>query len=508
MKRGIYGRLFGGSFVVLVGNVLGMGIAFLTRVVLARLLGVDGYGVLAFCVSLLELLTLVTSLGMEEGVARNIPRHEDPGGIFLTAIQVAFGTALIAAGILALFSTTVSKLFLVPTAVPVVTLFAVALPFQSVVWLSLGGFRGIGDATRIAVVQNVLLRGAIVLFAVVGIYLGYGIVGAAAGWVVGTAVTAGLAVLILAQETSLLSSAQRTYSRLSNHTVPLLRFSVPLVIATAAWQLIQATDDMVIGYFLPPAEIGVFDAAFTTGRIMLLFVWSFSALFLPMFSELDDDETTHEEMTRLYSLVTKWVVVFTLPVFLFVVGFPGTIMTALFGEAYTSGGLVLAIVVAGFFVEVTTGMTRAALTAIGDTTFIFWTTTATIIANVGLGILLVPSFGIVGVAAATAVTYAALNVGSAIRLYVERGFHALSDALARITGSSVALFGLLYVLFGSSIRSSLPLVLLSGMVFYVVHMGLFFAVGGLEAEDFELLKGYADVLPIDINSLRDLLNRR
>ena len=89
MKRGLYGRLFSGALIVLVGNVLGMGIAFLTRIVLARLLGVSGYGVLAFCVSLLELLVLLTSLGLEEGVARNIPRVEDPGGVFLTAVQVA-----------------------------------------------------------------------------------------------------------------------------------------------------------------------------------------------------------------------------------------------------------------------------------------------------------------------------------------------------------------------------------------------------------------------------------
>ncbi len=357
MKRGLYGRLFSGALIVLVGNVLGMGIAFLTRIVLARLLGVSGYGVLAFCVSLLELLV-----------------QKDPGGVFLTAVQVAFVTATGAAVALALLSGVVSRLFLVPSSVPVVVLFALALPFQSVVWLTLGGFRGIGDASRIALVQNVLLRGAIILFAVVGIYLGYGIVGAAAGWVLGTAITAGLSLFILVRETDLLSSAQRTYDRFSDHTAPLLRFSVPLVIATAAWQLIQATDDMVIGYSLSPAKIGVFDAAFTTGRIMLLFVWSFSALFLPIFSQLDDEDADVEEMSRLYTLMAKWVVVLTLPIFLFVVGFPGAILSALFGDAYASGGLVLAVVVVGFFVEVTTGMTRAALTAIGDTRFIFWTT--------------------------------------------------------------------------------------------------------------------------------------
>ncbi|MFH5800276.1 oligosaccharide flippase family protein [Haladaptatus sp. CMAA 1911] len=507
MKRGLYGRLFGGALVVLVGNVLGMGLAFLTRIVLARLLGVSGYGVLAFCVSLLELLVLLTSLGLEEGVARNIPRSDDPGDVFLTAVEVAFVAAVVAAGALAVLSGVVSRLFLVPTAVPVVLLFALALPFQSVVWLSLGGFRGIGDAPRIALVQNVVLRGAIILFAVAGIYLGYGIVGASAGWVLGTAITAGISLFILGRETALLSSAQRATARLSEHTVPLLRFSVPLVIATAAWQLIQATDDMVIGYSLPPAKIGVFDAAFTTGRIMLLFVWSFSALFLPIFSQMDDEDADHDEMSRLYTLMAKWVVVLTLPVFLFVVGFPGAILSALFGEAYISGGVVLALVVVGFFVEVTTGMTRAALTAIGDTRFIFWTTTATLVGNVALSALLISPFGIAGVAAATAGTYAALNVASAVRLYLVRGYHAISSALVRVTVATTALFVLLYFVLGSWIRSSLLAVLLAGMGFYVVHLVVLLAVGGLETEDVSLLRQYTNSIPVNLQPLFDLFER-
>ena len=240
---------------------------------------------------------------------------------------------------------------------------------------------------------------------------------------------------------------------------------------------------------------------------MLLFVWSFSALFLPIFSQLDDEDADIEEMSRLYTLMAKWVVVLTLPIFLFVVGFPEAILSALFGEAYASGGLVLAVVVVGFFVEVTTGMTRAALTAIGDTRFIFWTTTGTLVANVVLGLLLISPFGIGGVATATAVTYAALNVASAVRLYLIREFHAISRALVRVTISTTVLFALLYVVLGSWIRSSLLTVLLAGMGFYAVHLVVFLAVGGLETEDVGLLRQYTNSIPINLQPLFNLLER-
>lgn len=484
-----HGRVASGAGYVFAGTALGMGLAMLTRVAAARILGPAEYGVLVLGVTLLNALAIVGLVGMRKTLARQLPITDDPGGTFAAGLGISLSIAVVLAAVVVGASGRIGTAFFGADTAVVVAVAGLAVPFLVALDVAVGAFQGTEDAVGKVAVQDVARRVAVATLAIGGAALGYGALGAMTGWALGVAVSAIIAVVLLWARTDLLSWGRRGVPIDRDAAVALVSFSVPIMAADSIWRLLQEVDNLFLGYYRPSASLGAYDAAFTLARGLLLFLWSFQFLFLPVLSELHGRGDL-AEMRRLYALTTKWIVVSAFPAVVVLAVFRRDVLAAVFGPTYAAGGLALLVLSVGFFAYAFGGLGRPALTAIGDLRTIVVGTTLALVVNAALNLALVPAYGIDGAAVATAASFGGVNLIYGYALYRRAAIHPLSSGLVRTLGASAVVVTILYVTLRGVLPRGLVAAFAAGVVLYAVHALIFLAVG-LEEADVELLTSAA-----------------
>jgi O-antigen/teichoic acid export membrane protein len=468
-------RVAQGAVIIFLGNAAGMALAFLARVLPARFLTSSEYGVFVLGVTVLNILALTGHLGLYDGVARNIPRSSDKSGEFTAALLIGTAFSLVLSALLVISIPILTRVLGGEQLSSVLVVIALCLPSMVIYRISAGGFRGLEDHIGRVILQNVIMRGGVLVSIVAFLAAGYGVIGASAGWLSGLVFSTVAAFSLLYLRTDLLAPPRRWRGLVVTYTRPLLRFSIPLMGAATIWQLMQKVDNLLIGAFLESSQLGIYDAAFTLSQLLLLFFWPFGFLLLPVLSDLHS-RNEFKEMQTLYSTTTKWMAIISFPSIAYLLLFSPELLATVFGESYRAGWKILSLISITLFVHVLAGTNKQALSAIGKTGKVFYGTTSAFIANICLNVILIPEYGILGAAVASATSYAVANVVFAFYLYRISGIQPISMALVKIlSGSSVAI-ALTYALIPDATPS---LVLLASVLpaFYIVHLIVVMSIG-------------------------------
>ena len=126
-KLDIFDRVLRGSAIVLLGNVLGAGAAFLTRTIAARHLGPSDYGLLVTGLSIMGLLAIFLTFGLTKTLGQKIPRSNNKSGIFQTALMISVLTSVLVCLVLVVFSDTVTTFLNMPNFEHIFLLFIATL---------------------------------------------------------------------------------------------------------------------------------------------------------------------------------------------------------------------------------------------------------------------------------------------------------------------------------------------------------------------------------------------
>lgn len=485
-------RIARGAVVVFTGHAIALGLAFLTRVLAARLLSVSGYGYLILGVTVLNTCALIAQFGLREGLARNLPIADNQRASFISAIQSAVTLGIALASILILFSKPISATFLGPAFSPILVAFAIAVPGLVLINVTVGAFQGVEDAPAKAFIRNAVYRGFILLFVLGALLGGYGAVGAARAWALGVGLTAVVGIIVLSTRTSLLPPIPR-WTRVDwSTTRSLVVFSFPLMIALSIWEVMHHADNLFIGYFLTGDSVAIYDAAFTLSKLLLIFLWALAFIFLPVFSGLYDDKKWNQ-MQLTYQKTTRWTILATLPLFLVMVSFADFILDLIFGPDYAAASYLMFILASAFMLHSMAGPNREALIAIGETRYILWTNLVALIANLVLNASLVPLIGVAGAAIATTSTYTLLNIALNYRLYTKWRISPVTRTVLMFIAVTTGLYFITFTMFTTAMELSL-LTVLTFIVGFIILYGLLLISlpGGIQKN--ELRRGVALIL--------------
>lgn len=459
-----------GTALVFLGDVLGVGGSFLSRLVAARYLGPGQYGVVVLGLTFLNVLATVSLLGLPEGIAQQLPRLKDPVGAIRKPLIAVLSIAVAVSLLLFVQASSVASVFEANGLAPVLGVFAAALPAVVAVRLLVGAFRGMESVGLRVLVQNVLYQAGAGAAVVVGVVIGVGPVGIAASWLVAAVAAAVVGSYAAYAKFDIVRGG-------TSSEVPLRRtvaFSLPLMVSHGLWMLVEQSDGLVLGYFSHASSVGIYDASFTVARMLLVLNSAASFLVLPLFSRLHDegDETT---IRRQYRLVTKAVVLLAGPAYLALVIAPDLILGFVFGQQYTAG-VVLGVVATGFFTHVATGVNGNALIAIGRTRTVMWGNLYCLGVNLALNVALVPFFGPLGAAAASAISYAVGTGYWGYHLYREIDIPPVYPGVAKGTALAVVSLLLFALLFRSVIENPVTrkVALAAGLT--VVYPAIIFVV--------------------------------
>lgn len=411
-------KLAKGAITNLLGKFGGQATYFIAQVVLARLLRPDAFGLYAIGLTIANMVGIVAPFGLHNGIIRFASDYWRRDDVRLKSIMLqGIGLALLSGLVLGLtfFATApwlATRVFNEPELVIVIRLFAVSFPLIS-------GVRVAAAATRVSQrmeysvyvmdfaqpVGNLLL---VVLF----YSLGWHVLGAVGATVASYALAFGLAVYYVVR---LFPEVLVSQPKVVNISRKLLVYSMPTAMAGLFSMLIFRIDRLLIGYFLPSAEVGVYQAASQSATMFAIILSAFNLIFTPMIADLYHDDEI-ERLEELYKVSTKWGLYVSLPIYTVLLFAPQDFMVALFGSGYASGAVPMLVLATAQLINTGTGAVGLMLMMTGHERQWFLISAAMFVVNVILSFLLIPRLGITGAALGSGIAIIGLFVSGLLRV--------------------------------------------------------------------------------------------
>ncbi|WP_276300057.1 flippase [Halorussus lipolyticus] len=483
-----------GGALVSGSKFVALGFGFLTQVAMARLLTEAAYGDVVLSLTVVNMATLVATLGMDDGVMREFPHHEETPakarGVVRSSLTVGTVTGLLAGGAVFVLAPTIAeRAFHDPSLAGLLRVAALGVPFSVLGSIAVSLARGSRDARAHAFV-NQLFRPAVRFGLIAGLVIaGAGATGAVAGQTAAV-VLAGLGALWFARRALPAFEAEPTAMYRS-----VLVFSLPLALSQGMGFLVSNVDIYMLGYFGSKAGIGAYNIAFQLSNLFTAILATVGFLLPPVLTRLHD-RGKHDEMRRTYQVMTKWMVVGGVPLFVVLFGFPETVIGLAFGDGYRDGATALRILAVGNFLAILLGLNTQSLVGLGANHVINYVLVAQTAVNVTLNYLLIPTHGIVGAAVASAVAVFVSDVlGSAV-LYSRFGVHPFTRRAFRPATWTLGVGAAVAVAFGFSI----PAGAVAAVVAFPVAV-----LGAVEPQDALLVEELEDRSGIALGPLRRLV---
>ncbi len=402
-----------GGMSALAVKVVGAGIVFGVQVALARLLGVESYGVYTYALAWAYLAVLPAKLGQDTASLRFVTElaAAQRWGLLRRYLRwstrlVLSGSLVVVAGFLIWVAT--QRAGLDPELRNVLMLAALLVPVAGLMQLRSAGLRAVGRITA-ALAPREIVRPIGILIVVIGVVWGAGIAPATAELAMTANIVVTLAVLIWLDRAfrkripDVAVAAART-----GQTRGWLVVGLPLMMMSGLHTLLTQTDVLMIGYRLGPESAGVYAAASRTSLLVLFGVTAVSAVAAPLIARL----YAAGRLTEL-KVMTTWalrgILLVALPVAL-VLALSGRLVLGLFGTEFVAGYPALVVLVVGRLLSATMGLAGFMMTMTGNERQAATSLFVAVIINVALNYILISWLGIVGAALATALVKLGWNL--------------------------------------------------------------------------------------------------
>ena len=413
-----------GTLVLLISTLCLVGLNFVSRVILVRSILPDDWSAFSIGLTLTSILVAVGTLGLPSAVARMLPyASTDPERRSIVRGTLIVGSLAGAASGVALWlaAPILGPLLGPPGTTLAFRFFAVGVGTTILATLVASVFQGYEDVTPNALFLQIVNPGLLVAFLAAAFLLpGHALsfLAALVSYAAASLLTLALSVVYLLRR---LPRRLPAGPRAPGAFDRLLAFAMPLFVVGVMSSIMGGADTLVLGVY-HPSEVGTYTATLTLARLIQIGVGAASYIFLPVAARFlrNDDR---ESVALTYTTVTKWMILFSLPLFVLFFFLPAASLGFVYTSKYATVTLPLQLAVAGAFATTLLGPGPTTQVAYGEARLLAYNATIAGVADVVLAFALVPSEGYVGAAIAWSVAatiYAALSV---LELAVGKGLH-------------------------------------------------------------------------------------
>jgi O-antigen/teichoic acid export membrane protein len=459
-----------GGGIVFAGRLFAWGSRFVLAVFLVRLLGAEQYGLYTIALTVAALGSIFAVIGLDSAMVRYVAIFNGRADIarLRGSLQIGIGlpamVGLLFGAAMVLFSDQIAtNLFAAPGLAPLLRIAGLLVPamvLNSLLAATLQGFQKIGFAVLGEQITQPSVRFAIlVVFALMGMTAELAVVAST----LATLIVTVLLLFFVARQapfTGITGTAER-------QTGMLLRFSLPVYFSNLVNALSSNLQVLLLGSMSTIASAGIFTVASQINLVGTIFHSAIVSASMPIFAELHD-QGDRSRLAHLYQTTSKWTLTLNLPFFLAVVLFPQALLM-IFGSEFTDGSGALVILALGAIVNAGTGTSGAVLDMTGHTGVKFINSTLSVGLGIGLNLLLIPPFGVVGAAIAA---FGAVSLVNLLRLaevlwLVGVGPYNATFAKPLVAGAAAALAAVLI----ASVLAAQPLLLRAGAGILVLMGG-------------------------------------
>ncbi len=491
--RGGLASVTKGTLFLIVATLATVGFTFAARVLITRTVSKLEYSAFSFDLTLAQVLVAVGALGLPLAIARSLPyaaSDDERRAMVRISLWVGGAAAAVAGAALWLLAPEIGSALGSPLIGEGLRYFAIAVSALTAANLLASVFQGYSNVTPNAIFLQIANPALFLVFlgiAFVAIPGRISYVAALASYALAGAVTLGALVAY-------------TVPRLAHHLPPgpeapearrhLLRLALPLFVVGAMTSLANSGDTLVLGVF-HSGEVGTYTASLTLARLVLIGVGSAAYILLPVAS--GTLRVSGRSPVRLiYATITKWLMVFALPLTLLFVLLPSRSLDFVYGSAYSSVVLPLEVTVLGAGATTVLGPASTVLVALGRTRQLLVNAVVSAVVDLGLAILLVPSEGYLGAAIAWSVSNLLFDVICLAEIATSDEIHPFRRTfLLPLTATALPVGALVYLLGPRLPLWALPPV---GLGIAAVFVGVTLATRSFDDGDRLLLESVEGIL--------------
>jgi O-antigen/teichoic acid export membrane protein len=478
-----------GGGIVFAGNLFEYGSRFVIGIVLARLLGAEQLGLCNLAMSVASIAAGLALLGLPSAMVRYVSlfrSRRDMAGLWGT-LQLGLGLTSIVSvsmgiGLFVLADPIAEHVFHESRLVPLLRVISLVVPFSalsSIVAAATQGFKKM----HYAVIGQHITQPAIRLLLVVALAVVVGLNAKTALAAFGVAVT--IAFIMLFYFLNTLFPLKRPLRTARRDPREMLRFSLPVYLSSLISVFGGNIKTMLLGALNTATSVGIFAVASQINTIGQMFHGGIATASAPIVSDLYD-RGEQEQLGRFYQTVTKWSFTLNLPLFLAVLLFPVPILS-IFGRSFVGGAVALIILAWANLVNTGTGICGTVLNMTGNTSLRLVNSLFTFAVTIGLNILLIPRWGLIGAATASLAAAVTVNLLGLSQVFILFRLLPYDLSFAKpIAAGLVALaaaWGMRQLL---PIQTNLFYLAMNVIFLFAVHAGMILLLG-LSQEDRAVL---------------------
>lgn len=400
-----------GASAVLLIQVGGAGLSYLSHIVLARVLDAAGYGVYSYVMAWTSLLAIPAGLGLSTALVRFVSQYRQKGadgllrGVAIRGWQLVVVAGTLIAGLASGFIVWGAERFGIQYAEALLVGIWI-VPLRAVISVQVAMSRGLKRMT-LAYLPGKIVR-PLLLLSGVGLLLR--IQGTIDDRMALGVAVASFFIAIVGQGTVLgrrvVSITDGACKRFK--TKRWLRISLPMLLISGFLLIMSRTDVVMLGMLVGAEDVGTYNAASRTANVASFVLIAVNAIAAPTIASLYS-EGRHEKLQELASTVAHFIF---WPSLVVVVGLiaAAPFILRLFGSEFVAADTVLTVLAVGHLVNVGVGSVGYLMNMTGNQDEMARVVGTAAIINIVLNAVAIPIYGALGAALATAVSMAVWNV--------------------------------------------------------------------------------------------------
>lgn len=452
------------------------------NLLLARALGTEGFGTWVVAQSVALSFARLSLMGADWIVIRYGSYYHGKGdearfrhtvhlalllgGSFLTVFALA----------LLLFAPLVAReLFHTPAITSLLRLAAVMAPVSGVGFIMLFGTKACKSLREEAIVSNLFRPAARLVMVGAAVLVRPSAVSAFIGLVIAEALIASASTYALNRRVRLSGPTAAIDRR------GMIRFALPVWGSRIAENVRKLSFPLLLGSLASLAAAGVFMVAQRVALGLGAIIGAVEQIYSPMASSLYL-EGRRSELQTLFQTMAKLSFTLAFPLFCLQVAFAADIM-GIFGAAFRDEQWVLILMAVGMLFSFGTGPVTPTLLLAGRSRVTLVNYTFVVVAEIAVGVWLIPSHGVVGATVARMVGIAFLNGAQLALVWSQLGFLPYRrDFLKPVAAGIAGLAAARVVVDSFGVDSGLPTVLVASCVLAGAYLSILLVLG-LSPED-------------------------
>jgi len=381
-------------------------VGYILRVILARNLGVEEYGLFFAVFVFVNFFNVIRDLGFNSALIKFISEYnakKQPSKMKSVLMMIlSFKLAITSVLIVVLFFLSgylAQHYFRNSLAGPILKLLLIMLFFENFYIVAMNTFKGMQNmfmAFMMDLVKITYLTITVLLL----FYFDLGIFSPAIAYMTVFIVMSAVFCTMLARYPFFKEKTEFSSSIFKK----ILMFSIPATFTVAATKIVSDLDTLMLTYMDTLAAVGIYQVVLPTALLFIMFSDAISEVLFPLSSELYA-KNEKEKLASGIREIHKYLFLITLPVFFALVLYSKELIGAVFGAEYALGYVAFQFLLTGILFMTLAKINTIVLTGIGMPQKVTLMVIYSAVLNFALNLVLIPLFSINGAAIATAASY-------------------------------------------------------------------------------------------------------